>query len=154
MPRNYKKVTIENAELKYLNFSGRQTDYNPAGMRNFCVVIPPENVNAVREMGYNVKTGVDNKTGDEFEFVKVNVSYRFEAPRVEMIIANKKRVSLTEDSISQLDGTDFESIDLSFTGSDWENRGKHGTSAYLDSLYALVKEDYLDSKYSDIPYAD
>jgi len=153
MPRNYKKVTIENATIMFENFSGRQTDYNPAGMRNFCVVIPKEDEDAVRSMGYNLKTRV-NDEGDSFSYLKVNVSYRFEAPRVELIVDNKKRVSITEDDISQLDGTDFENIDLSFTGSDWEKAGRSGTSAYLDSLYALVKEDYLDSKYSDIPYAN
>lgn len=153
MPRNYKKVTIENATIMFENFSGRQTDFNPPGMRNFNVVIPPEHEEAVRQMGYNVKTRTD-RDGNDISILKVNVSYRFDAPKVEMVVGGKKKVALTEDDIGILDSSDLISVDLSFYGNDYNKLGRSGTSAYLDSLYAIVEEDELEAKYSDIPYAN
>lgn len=153
MARSYKKVTIEDARIMFKNFAGAQTKFNPAGARNFCVVIPEEHVDAISEMGYNIKYMQPRDEGDiPTPYIKVNVSYRFEPPHIETIIGGRKRQVLGEEDISMLDWADISFVDLSFTGSDWEVRGETGTSAYLDSLYAHIEEDELRSKYSDIPY--
>ena len=155
MPRSYKKVTIEDARIMFKNFAGTQTKFNPAGARNFCVVIPEEHEEGIRALGYNVRHTQPREEGDDsVAYLKVNVSYRFDPPHIETIIGGRKRQVLGEEDISMLDWADISFVDLSFTGSDWEVRGDTGTSAYLDSLYAHIEEDELQSKYADIPYGD
>ena len=155
MPRSYKKVTIEDARIMFKNFAGSQTKFNPAGARNFCVVIPEEHEEGIRALGYNVRHTQPREEGDDsVAYLKVNVSYRFDPPHIEAIVGGRKRQVLGEEDISMLDWADISFVDLSFTGSDWEVRGDTGTSAYLDSLYAHIEEDELQSKYADIPYGD
>jgi hypothetical protein len=38
-PRVTENITIENAHILFRNFSGRESKYNRAGQRNFCVYI-------------------------------------------------------------------------------------------------------------------
>ena len=155
MARNYKKVIIENAKLMYRNFAGEKTKFNPEGARNFCVVIPEEDVEKISSMGYTVKYTKPRFEDEEpVPYLKVHVSYRFDPPTIETIIGGKTRERLSESDISILDWADITSADVSFTGSDWESRGDTGTSAYLDSLYANIEEDELRAKYADIPYGN
>lgn len=155
MANNYKKVIIENAKLIFKNFSGEKTKFNPEGARNFCVVIPEEDVERISEMGYNVKhTNPRYEDEEPLAYLKVHVSYRFDAPVIETIIGGKKRQSLHESDINILDWADIISADISFVGSDWESRGDTGTSAYLSSLYVNIEEDELRAKYADIPYGN
>ena len=54
MPRSYKKVTIEDARIMFKNFAGTQTKFNPAGARNFCVVIPEEHEDGIRAINAQI----------------------------------------------------------------------------------------------------
>ena len=51
-------LIIENGQLMggpYKNFSGKGTQKNPEGKRNFCILIDPELVDTLNEEGWNVK---------------------------------------------------------------------------------------------------
>ena len=144
---------IEDARLMFKNFSGAESEYNAAGDRNFCVVLDPETAQEMREVGWNVKElppRPDYEDEGPTEYIKVKLSYRFEerAPLI-VRINGKKRVNLTERTVSSLDWDDIEHVDLEIRPYNWEKGSRTGVTAYLKSMYVTVKEDKLAAKYAE-----
>lgn len=139
-------VALENVRLIFKNFSGEASRYNAAGARNFCVLLEDEElVQKLIDEGYNVR---QLKVRDEDETpryrLKVNVSYKYVAPRVWQII-NGRKVELDEESVAALDHQAISSADLVFKPSAYDG----GVSAYLTSLYATIEdEDPFYDRYS------
>ena len=66
MARNY---TIENAEIFWKNFEGREKSnngkiINNEGQRNFCVYIPEDDAEAMAADGWNIKYSKPREEGD------------------------------------------------------------------------------------------
>ena len=171
-------LEIENAEITFLNFEGRETDYNTKGDRNFSVVIPSlEQAIALHEAGWNVQVRPKKKetrdamkaqahnfeeriafleTIGELEdamfHLKVIVSYKYEdkAPVV-WIYSNltKKHRRLDESTIYTLDSAEIENIDLIINPS-WYNRaGRTGYTAYLKEAHVTIRESRFREKYKE-----
>lgn len=140
-------VVIENARLMYRNFEGRETAFNAAGSRNFCVVLPTQLAEQLRMDGMNVRYTEPREEGDEvFPYLQIKVGFKIRPPRVVMI-TSRGRVPLNEDTIGTLDWVNFELVDLIFRPRVWTHGTKSGVSAYLQSLFATIEEDYLERKY-------
>ena len=147
------KIVIENAKLIYKNFSGKGTDYNTEGDRNFCVVLDDEQAAYMKELGYNVKTKLpreDHEDEGEFHFLKVKVSLKYGDNRDADIfrIVGGNRIKLTEKTVSTLDWDDIENVDLRIRPWNWNKGNRSGLAAFLDAMYVTVREDSLDAKYS------
>lgn len=143
------KITIENAQLIFRNFSGKEGKFNPAGSRNFCVILEDENV--VQQMisdGWNIKY---LKPRDEDDlpkaYLKVKVVYGKVEPSV-WLITGKNKTLLNEDDIGALDWADIINADLQIRPYKWEMGNNSGIAAYLDILYATIEENKLEAKYS------
>jgi hypothetical protein len=151
--RNIEKVTIENAQIRWRNLSGKEGRFNKPGDRNFCVFLDPEMATTLIEEGWSVKQAKPREDGDPpQDYIQITVKYTTNSrpPRIVMI-TKRGRTSLTEQEINILDWAEIETADLIFRPYNWDVNGKQGVKAYLESLFVTVKEDELELKYADIP---
>jgi len=142
-------VSIRDAHIIFRNFSGRESKFNRAGNRNFCVIIDDEEtVKNLTEDGWNVKI-LQPRDPDELpkNYIQVSVSFDYYPPNVYFITGNHKN-QLTEDNIDILDSADIQKVDLSFRPYQWEVNGKTGVKAYLKTMYVTAYEDEFADDYN------
>ena len=150
-------VQIDGARIIFRNFSGRGTQYNREGDRNFCVVIDDEDIaNRLIEEGFNVKIRQPREEGEEpFMYMKVNVKYHPKGSEYERLnpvaclITGRNRNMLDEESICCLDSIDIENVDLDLSGSNWNVQGRSGRSAYLSKIYVTQELDRFATRYAE-----
>lgn len=146
-------IKIENARVRFKNFSGKEGKYNPAGRRNFCVLLDEEDAQSLFEEGWNVKyLQPKDKNGDDDPqaYLPVAVSYANIPPKV-YLVTSKQKTLLDEETIGMLDWGEFESFDLVIRPYNYDVNGKTGVKAYLKTLYANLVEDEFADKYEDVP---
>lgn len=144
-------VVIENAELRFRNFTGKQGMYNQEGDRNFAIILSEELANRLKKEGWNVKTL--KPYGDESEpqpYLSVAVEYRKGRPPTIIMITSRARTQLDEETVEHLDQVDIANVDLIIRPYDWTANGNSGRKAYLQSMYLTVNENPLELKYGDI----
>lgn len=148
-------VEMEDARLIFKNFTGEGSKYNKEGDRNFCVLIPNQDiadslVNDQNEygIGWNVKTRPRRDPEDDpYMFLKVKISFNSN-PDI-FLITNGKMIRLDEESIDCLDHVEMVSVDLCIRPYDDEINGKPFRSAYLKSLYVTQNVDRFAAKYAE-----
>lgn len=150
------KYTIEDAELVFRNFSGREGQYNVKGERNFNVILKnPADVEALLADGWTLGE-LRARDEDEDPRPKMKVGVRFDIfpPNVVLITNNgHTRTRLDEDTIGVLDTIEIEMVDLIVRPYDWTYGAKTGTKAMLKSMYVTAREDELEAKYGPAPQA-
>lgn len=159
MPNNDGTLIMEDAEIVFRNFAGKEGMYNAEGDRNFCVLLDPQTADAMRQDGWNVKVlKPRDGEGEGKPYIQVSVKYRgrggnmLRPPRMVMI-SSKGRVELGEEECELFDWVDIAKVDLVIRPHRWEVNGNTGVKAYLKSLFVTIQEDYLDVKYNDVPLA-
>ena len=151
------ELTIENAELRFKNFSGKEGKFNAKGNRNFCVLLNPADANDLAAEGWNVRTLKPRDPEDEeIPYIQVKVNYDgFSKPIIWLVteVNGKpiKKNKLDEDGVDILDWAEIKSVDLTVRPYHYNVNGKKGIKGYLKSMYVTIAEDRFASKYIDVP---
>lgn len=142
-----KNLVVEDARIAFRNFSGKETKFNRAGNRNFCVIFDKEQGEELSEQGWNM--GIlqpRDESEDPAYRLAVSVQYGKFPPKVYMI-TGKKKILLDEDTIGTLDYAEIDNVDLIIRPYNWEVNGKFGVKAYVHTMYVEIREDRFASKY-------
>ena len=144
-------AVLQNVQILWPNFTGRESQFNREGDRNFCVALEPEVAEAMARDGWNVK---QTKTNDDYDqpqhYIQVSVKYGNRPPKV-TLVTSRGRNPLDESLVSLVDGLDIKFADLVLNPYEWNVSGKSGVKAYLKNAYIVLVEDELDQKYRDVP---
>lgn len=143
-----KNLIVEEARMVFKNFAGKESKFNRAGQRNFCLIFDRETGEQLKADGWNVGILQAKEEGDEPAYrLQVAVAFGDYPPNIYMISGRNKTL-LTEDSISTLDYAEIENVDVEVRPYNWEVNGKTGVKAYVHRMYVTIREDKFADKYN------
>lgn len=147
-------VLMENVRLIFRNFTGKEGQYNREGDRNFGVIIPDDTAEAMLADGWNIKYLKPREDDDPEEapvaWLPVKVGYGKGRPPKIMMVTERGRTALDEDTVDTLDWADITNVDLIVRPYNYEVSGRTGIAAYVQSMYVTIEEDALERKYAEL----
>lgn len=148
-PKRLENITMEEVQLIWTNFAGREEKYNKKGDRNFTVILDPELGQHMLDLGWNVKV---KEPRDEYEepmfSIKVSVGFEFFPPKI-VVLTKRSKTVMTEEFLWTIDDADIRMVDLTIRAHHWNVNGNVGVKAWCKTMYIILNEDYLDEKYEN-----
>lgn len=153
--RRIGNINIEGAQIVLKNFAGKEKTYNPAGKRNFGVLLSDDMADDLLADGWNVKRFKPQPDDPEQycqPWLSVNVKFEPYPPTVVLINSRGKK-RLTEDTVEMLDWTRFKYCDLVIRPYQYPampGRPNGGVAAYLKAIYVTIWEEEFEDRYADL----
>ena len=156
--QNVLPFDVEDARVRFLNFSGIGSQYNREGDRNFTLIINPEDVEELTDKGWNVRP----KTLDEDEVeYRLNVAVSFRSfkniPPVAIYThCNGVTTKISEETVADLDNADIRSIDLTVRPRAWEDykTGELKIKAFLKEMHVVLNPNRWQEKYAAMEHPE
>ena len=138
---------IEDANVVWRNFSGKEGRFNQEGERNFLITLSEDTAAHLLDEGWNVKR-LKPRLDEEVGPPCIQIGVRFDKfpPRI-VLLTDTSRVQLEEETIEVLDWATFANVDLIVRANVWNVNGKTGLKAYVQSMFVTIEEDALERKY-------
>lgn len=140
------RLLVDDVQIKWHNFSGKATDKNKEGDRNFDIIIPDEFVDGLLNEGWNVKEKINQK-GEIFHTLKVQVKYFDEKGagcKAVMRTPDGNTEILNPRTIGKLDRADIIKCDLDIRPRYWTYGKTSGKSAQADYIVVDIRENRFD----------
>ena len=151
---NNNQIIFENAHIFWRNFAGKESKFNPAGRRNFCLEVPSDLAEKMAEDGWNVKVMPPrDEDGEPMHYIQVSVAFGSYPPKI-WLVSGKSKTLLDEDMVSSIDYAEIQNVDLIIRPYTWDVGGRTGLKAYLKKMYVTVVQDDLEMKYRDVDEDD
>ena len=151
----YKRIPtlcIEDADIIFRNFAGREQRFNPEGARNFCVFIDDEEVaQKLINDNWNVKIMSPRDEGDSPRYyIKVHVNFDSGQPPIIMMRKGKNTIQLDEETVGRLDTAEITYIDMEISPFDYGSKrgGTPAYSGYVKEMYVTIAESRFAAKYA------
>lgn len=149
--KNLKPITMENVDIQYRNFAGKEGAYNKDGERNFCIFLTREDGENMKLDGWNIKERKLREGEDVPQmYLQIHMGYKFKAPKIVML-TSRGQTPLGEEELILLDYADIVKADLIINPGYYDINGKQGLKAWVKTLFVTVYEDELELKYADNP---
>lgn len=141
-------IQIDDARIMYKNLSGKPSQYNRAGDRDFSVVIPNEELaDQLVDAGWNVKVK-EFEDGGKLMYLKVKVKFNDRGPVI-YLKSGMNQIRLDEETVGQIDYMDIASVDMDIRPYDWEVRGEIGRTAYLSAMRVTQNVDRFATRFAE-----
>lgn len=152
------KLVLEDVQIIFRNFSGKPSDYNREGDRNFTVILPTEELaQRLTEDGWNVKCRPGRDENDPPIYtlsVKVlfhdNPAEAYRDPKCYLVHEDGNLVQLTPETAGTIDNVRIRQCDMTIIPWCWSRNGHSGISAYLEAIYVNIETDPLALKYGNL----
>lgn len=146
---------IDDARIIWPNFAGKGDRFNPAGNRDFTLVIPNDEisdafVNDVNEwgVGWNVKIKDRGEDGF-FRHLKVKVKFNARGPKI-YLITNGRKNELDETTVGLLDEIHIQKVNLDIRAYDGDDSPQGPfRSAYLQAMEVYQELDRFAARYAE-----
>lgn len=151
MARKIEKVTLKDVRITFRNFSGKESQYNRKGDRNFAVLLDPDTAAFMVSEGWAIKQLPPREEGDlPQDWIKVKVNFDGSRGPQVTVLTSAGRTELDEDTVGSLDLADIERVDLILNPYEWSVNGNSGVTAYLHKIFVTIREDELDILYNNL----
>jgi len=147
---------MEGVRLVFRNFTGKEGPYNQEGARNFGVILPEDVAEDMLADGWNVKrlkpSEEEQEAGAEVgpPWLPVKINYERGRPPKIVLITERGRTNLDENTVDTLDWAEITNVDLIVRPYAYDVRGTQGIAAYVQSMYVTIEEDALEKKYAEM----
>lgn len=146
MAKEKLEVRIDNARITFRNFSGNEGKFNPAGNRNFAILLPTGIAEKMEADGWYIRWLNNNPDEPPQAMVTVKLNFGNYPPNV-VLVSDGHMSRMTEENVGKLDFAELQNVDLIIRGYEWEVQGKSGIKAYLKTGYFTLVVDELAKKY-------